>query len=220
MAAHLQWGEELFFFSLPNLRLTISKFSNFSSKMLSNLRETRGNIRSSFFCWEFLQPSSKAIEKKSAGSCLISRLWPALPAQWKQALLRPFPTKAETAQSHGTRGRRLMATSPAFPPLDYMFQKDKAWSVFLERKKSLFCDADESRQGTFWNQWRLRLCAEVHSVQTRKYKEKSVCSGSRHFTVLCVSTLHAGISSFSTACFNWKSICYQLAYAHLNDLEF
>lgn len=31
---------------LPNLRLTISKFSNFSSKMLSNLQETRENIRS------------------------------------------------------------------------------------------------------------------------------------------------------------------------------
>lgn len=95
---------------LPNLRLAISKFSNFPPKRCQTC--CRPGKTQDFVLWRiFAHHLLKTIEttqvtankkKKSAGSCLISWLWPALPAEWKQALLRPFTTKAETAESQGT----------------------------------------------------------------------------------------------------------------------
>jgi len=60
------------------------------------------------------------------------------------------------------------------------FRKIKL-DLYFSREKASLCDADESRQETYWNQWRLRLCAELQREQTRRQR------GLDQFTLQCVS---------------------------------
>ncbi len=108
---------------LPNLRLTISKFSNFSSKMLSNLRDTRENTRScsvEIFCTlpKTIETTQVAISQQKKKKCweLLDLAALTSSPSWMETSFAPaFCNKGWDGRESRHRGQCLMATSPAFP---------------------------------------------------------------------------------------------------------
>lgn len=123
---------------LPNLRHSISKFSNFSSKLLSDLQESRENIRSRSM-ENCCTPSSKNYrdnssisqlkkkrrkEKKRKEKSKIKRkCWELLdlvaltssPSWMETSFALAFCYKGGDGRDSRHRGQCLMATSPPFP---------------------------------------------------------------------------------------------------------
>lgn len=161
---------------LPNFRLTFLKFSNFFFRKAVKPARDQGKHKI-FFCGEFFFPLSQNLLKtirttpvfQSSGGCLISALWPALPAEWKQGFALALCYKGWDCTELRHKGQCLMATSLTFPSGLHVSKRHEQISIFLE-KRNAFCDADESRRETWWNQWDVRLCGHSQSTQTGKLR--------------------------------------------------
>lgn len=98
----------------------------------------KGKHKIFFFCGEFLQPSSKAIEKKKCWKLLDLKALTSSPSSMETSFAPAFPYKGWDSTESRHQRTAPNGYKSSFPPLDYMFQKDKAWSVFLEGKKASF----------------------------------------------------------------------------------
>lgn len=155
---------------LPNLRLTISKFSNFSSKNAVKPTGDQGKHISCSVEIFFAHHLPKTIENNSSTSQWKKKYWELLDLM----ALTSTPSWMETSFAPAfslqrLRQRRVKAqrtvpngSKSAFPQWITCFKKIRL-DQYFSREKASFCDADERRQETCWNQWSLRLCAEVQS---------------------------------------------------------
>lgn len=150
---------------LPNFRLTFPNFLTFPQKCCQTWDQ--------FLSQDLLKTIRATQVFLSSGGCLISVLWPALPAEWKQAFALALCYKGWDCIESRHKGQRLMATSLTFPSGLHVSKRYELISIFLEKKTS-FCDADESRQETWWNQWDVRLCGDTQSIQTGKLRSYTI----------------------------------------------
>lgn len=181
---------------LPNLRLTISKFSNFPQKCCQTCR--RPGKAKDLVLWrifahhlpktiETTQVSAKKKKKERKKKCceLLDLVALTSSPSWMETSFAPaFCYKGWDGRECKAQRTVPNGYKSGFPQWITCFKKIRPDQYFSREKKPL-CDADESRQETCWDQWSPRLCAEVQSTQAGKQRSYTVIDCIKHGRGFC-----------------------------------